>query len=108
MIKATALQEMTNKSLRLKKSPYRISEITISASIPPGVTFAIGRIDDVEESIDGTVHEIRATCSRRGRCGEVARARWRRHRWDDDAIAEARFGSARGHAAELERPDGDG
>lgn len=46
IVKATALQEMTNKSLRAKGSPYRISEISIAASIPPGVTFAIGRIDD--------------------------------------------------------------
>jgi hypothetical protein len=53
VIKATALQEMTNNSLRKKGSPYRISEISIAASIPPGITFAIGRIDDVAESITG-------------------------------------------------------
>ena len=57
IVKATALQEMTNTALRAKRSPYRISEISISASIPPGVTFAIGRIDDVDEEIDGEVHE---------------------------------------------------
>jgi len=56
IIKATALQEMTNSSLRDKASPYRISEISIAASIPPGVTFAIGRIDDQEETIQGTIH----------------------------------------------------
>ena len=50
VVKATALQELTNRSLRSKGSPYRISEISISASIPPGVTFAIGRIDDPEEA----------------------------------------------------------
>lgn len=48
IVKATALQEMANKALREKGSPYRISEITISATIPPGVNFAIGRIDDPE------------------------------------------------------------
>jgi hypothetical protein len=53
IIKATALQEMTNASLRKKGSPYRIAEISISASIPPGVTFAIGRIDDEEETLTG-------------------------------------------------------
>jgi hypothetical protein len=53
IIKATALQEMTNNSLRKKGSPYRISEIAIAASIPPGITFSIGRIDDVTETIDG-------------------------------------------------------
>ena len=57
IVKATALQEMTNKALRAKQSPYRISEISISASIPPGVTFAIGRIDDVDEELLGEIHE---------------------------------------------------
>ena len=46
IIKSTALQEMTNASLREKKSPYRISEVNITASIPPGITFAISRVDD--------------------------------------------------------------
>jgi hypothetical protein len=48
IIKATALQEKTNASLREKQSPYRINEISISASIPPGVSFSIGRIDEGE------------------------------------------------------------
>src|SRR4249919_953755 len=48
IIKATALQEMTNSSLREKKSPYRISAVNITASIPPGITFAISRVDDVD------------------------------------------------------------
>ena len=48
IIKATALQEKTNASLRDKKSPYRIGEIAISASIPPGVSFVISRIDEGE------------------------------------------------------------
>jgi hypothetical protein len=55
IIKATALQEMTNTSLREKRSPYRISEVNITASIPPGVTFAIGRIDAAEEALTGAV-----------------------------------------------------
>lgn len=54
IIKATALQEMTNASLRKKGSPYRINEIAIAASIPPGVTFTIGRIDHEEEVLTGT------------------------------------------------------
>ena len=53
IIKSTALQEMTNASLREKKSPYRISEVAITASIPPGISFSIGRIDDVEERLTG-------------------------------------------------------
>jgi hypothetical protein len=52
IIKATALQEIANKALREKGSPYRISEITISATIPPGVNFAIGRIDDPEAAAE--------------------------------------------------------
>jgi hypothetical protein len=55
IIKATALQEMTNAALREKRSPYRISEVDITASIPPGVTFAIGRIDAAEEALTGAV-----------------------------------------------------
>jgi hypothetical protein len=48
IIKSTALQEMTNASLREKKSPYRIAEVNITASIPPGITFSISRIDDID------------------------------------------------------------
>ena len=55
IIKATALQEMTNRSLRTKGSPYRIAEISISASIPPAVSFAISRLDDPEEVGDEVV-----------------------------------------------------
>jgi hypothetical protein len=55
VIKATALQEMTNKSLRAKGSPYRISEISISASIPPAVSFAIQRLGDEPEAVHGAV-----------------------------------------------------
>jgi hypothetical protein len=44
---------MTNRALRGKGSPYRISEISITASIPPGVSFAIGRMDDEPETLDG-------------------------------------------------------
>jgi hypothetical protein len=55
IIKATALQELTNDSLRTKTSPYRIQEINISASIPPGVTFVIGRVDAFEEALTGDV-----------------------------------------------------
>ena len=50
VIKATAIQELANRSLREKGSIYRISEITITASIPPQIGFAIGRIGDVPES----------------------------------------------------------
>ena len=71
IVKATALQEMTNKALRDKGSPYRISEISISASIPPGVTFAIGRIDDVEERLTGEVHESSELVAEAATAGEV-------------------------------------
>jgi hypothetical protein len=55
IIKATALQELTNRSLRSKGSPYRIAEISISASIPPAVSFAIGRLGDEPEEVVGDV-----------------------------------------------------
>ena len=54
IVKATALQEMTNGSLREKHSPYRISEVSITASIPPGVSFAISRLEDVDEVLTGS------------------------------------------------------
>ena len=53
IIKSTALQEMTNGSLREKRSPYRISEVSITASIPPGISFSIGRMDDSDELLAG-------------------------------------------------------
>jgi hypothetical protein len=53
VIKATALQEKANRSLREKRSPYRITEIVISAAIPPNIQFSIGRIDDALEVLTG-------------------------------------------------------
>ena len=55
IVKATYLQELTNRALRQKGSPYRIGEISISASIPPSVTFAIGRLGDEEEMVGQVV-----------------------------------------------------
>ncbi len=55
IVRATALQEMTNKSLRQKGSPYRIGEISISASIPPAVSFAISRLGDEPETVGDEV-----------------------------------------------------
>ena len=55
IVRATALQEMTNASLRQKGSPYRIAEISISASIPPAVSFAISRLGDETEEVVGEV-----------------------------------------------------
>jgi hypothetical protein len=48
VIKATAVQEIANRSLREKGSIYRISEITVTASIPPQIGFAIARGDDAD------------------------------------------------------------
>ena len=67
IIKSTALQEMTNASLREKQSPYRIAEIAITASIPPGVTFAIGRIDVPRRRLTGA----RAVVRDAGRCSQT-------------------------------------
>lgn len=46
VIKATALQEKVNARLRLKGSIYRIGELQVTASIPPGISFGIVRVDD--------------------------------------------------------------
>ncbi len=74
IIRATALQEMTNASLREKRSPYRIAEISIAASIPPGVTFAIGRIDDDAETITGDIHTSAQLVEQEGDVGDVVLA----------------------------------
>ena len=57
IIKATALQEKANRSLMTKRSAYRISEITITATIPPQIGFAIARIGDVDELMSGEARE---------------------------------------------------
>jgi len=58
VIKATALQEKANASLRQKRSPYRIAEVVISAAIPPQVSFSIARVGDAgEEEITGDVRD---------------------------------------------------
>src|SRR4029079_16061881 len=67
VIKATALQEKSNAALRAKGSPYRIAEVTITATLPPQVGFSIARVGDVEETLTGReidssalVHEVLA------------------------------------------------
>ena len=52
VIKATALQEKANASLRRKGSMYRIGEIQVTASLPPGISFSIERIGDVDRDAD--------------------------------------------------------
>ncbi|HUR23640.1 MAG TPA: hypothetical protein VMZ73_07190 [Acidimicrobiales bacterium] len=49
IIHATAAQEKTNKALRDKGSLYRISEMYLTASIPPQVGFYIARLGDAEQ-----------------------------------------------------------
>jgi hypothetical protein len=58
IVKATYLQELTNKALRQKGSMYRIGEISISASIPPAVSFAISRLGDIEEAIGDALSSV--------------------------------------------------
>lgn len=50
IILATSAQEKTNKSLKEKGSQYRISEMYLTASIPPQVGFYIARTGDAEEA----------------------------------------------------------
>lgn len=49
VIKATALQEKANARLRQKGSIYRIGELQVTASIPPGISFTILRVDDPDD-----------------------------------------------------------
>ena len=60
IIKATALQEKANHALKAKHSPYRISEVSIGAAIPPSITFAIARTDDPEVDVvpEGSVSSV--------------------------------------------------
>jgi hypothetical protein len=51
IIKATAAQEKANLALHGKGSPYRIAEITITATIPPQIGFTVGRVDSSEEAL---------------------------------------------------------
>jgi hypothetical protein len=52
IVKATAVQELTNRALRERGSPYRIAEVTVAATIPPGVNFTIGRVAEGETPAD--------------------------------------------------------
>ena len=75
IVRATALQEMTNTSLRQKGSPYRIAEISISASIPPAVSFAISRLgDEPEEAVVGEVVPSAVLVERSADDGELVLA----------------------------------
>ncbi len=57
VIKATALQEKANASLRAKSSAYRVAEIVVTATIPPQIASAstesdpeVAEPDDVVDS----------------------------------------------------------
>ena len=60
IIKATALQEKANASLRRKGSIYRIGEIQVTASLPPGISFSIERASEAD-------HEASAEAAAGGR-----------------------------------------
>lgn len=49
IIHATSAQEKTNKALKEKGSVYRISEMYLTASIPPQMGFYITRLGDLDE-----------------------------------------------------------
>ena len=56
IIKATALQEKANASLRRKGSIYRIGEIQVTASLPPGISFSIERSTEADLEAAGDLH----------------------------------------------------
>ena len=49
IIHATSAQEKANMALKDKGSQYRISEMYLTASIPPQIGFYIARMGDTEE-----------------------------------------------------------
>jgi hypothetical protein len=55
VIKATALQEVANARLRQKGSAYRIAEIVVTATLPPGISFTIARVGDQDGGEAGAV-----------------------------------------------------
>ena len=52
IIKVTAAQEKANIALSQKRSPYRIAEINVTATIPPQIGFSVQRMGDMEELDD--------------------------------------------------------
>ncbi len=61
VIKATALQERANARLRAKGSIYRIGEIQVTASLPPGISFSIERIGDADHDAAPGVRRLSST-----------------------------------------------
>jgi hypothetical protein len=49
IMRAMTLQEATNEVLHAKRSPYRISGLTITAGLPPTISFSITRLAVDEE-----------------------------------------------------------
>ncbi len=61
VIKATALQEKANARLRRKGSMYRIGEIQVTASLPPGISFSIERVGDDDHDAAAGQHLLSST-----------------------------------------------
>ena len=99
IVKATALQEMTNTALRGKGSPYRISEISISASIPPGSPRSAGSTTSRRSS------RTRSRLHRAGRGrGRVGRGR-PGPGWGDARRADGRGDRRGGRRARRDAPE---
>lgn len=88
IIKSTSLQEKVNHSLRGKGSGYRIAEITITATIPPQIGFAISRVGNTDDEPSGGI-ESQALM-------------------DDVATADEEVVSLEGATAPLDEPFGEG
>jgi hypothetical protein len=56
VIKATALQEKANARLRQRGSIYRIGEIQVTASLPPGISFSIERVSEPGHDAGTALH----------------------------------------------------
>jgi len=65
IIHATSAQEKANKALKDKGSQYRISEMYLTASIPPQVGFYIARMGDGEDPETVTPVKAKAAAKKR-------------------------------------------
>ena len=70
IVRAMALQEATNESLHGKRSPYRISGLTITAGLPPTISFAITRLP-VDEELRDDAARLATACRQRRSTGRA-------------------------------------
>jgi len=90
IMRAMALQEATNDSLHEKRSPYRISGLTITAGLPPTISFSITRL-----AVDTEPHPASAAGAPAGSTDAGVAA-------DAQVTADAQPGAGAGAAADAQ------